>query len=257
MTAPALESSPAKPYQPPSPGSSTRRATNAGASGTWSRTSSPVAWLSSPAKPAAVPTRTRTAASAETELARKITRVPSAASRLANASRVPQTTSETRAASRRNSRLGSSFQVYSVGSDSAVADGVDARNVLPLPPSAVRRGSLNPPLKWRLRAQCPQRFPTLLPRPRSRRTRRRACALMQPFATAAMQLFGVNLALRSLDCKVPCVAEDTTQPFDANLALRRRPHRRRPGRRRLTVAMRTIPQSTQIPPNIGPTRRYV
>ena len=43
-------------------------------------------------------------------------------------------TSETPAASRRSSRLGSSVPAYSGGSDAAIADGVDARNVLPLPP---------------------------------------------------------------------------------------------------------------------------
>ena len=166
-------------------------------------------------------------------------------------------TSETPAASRRSSRLGSSVPAYSGGSDAAIAAGVDARNVLPVliggearlpqPAAEVEAASAMPaalssPAPAPAKPSCPSAC---------------ACALVQPFATAAMQLFGVNLALRSLDCKVPCVAEDTTQLFDVNLALRRRSHRRRPGRRWLTVALRTTPQSTQSPTNIGPTRRYV
>ena len=53
------------------------------------KTSSPVAWPSSPANPAAIPNGTWTAASVETEPTRKITRVRSAATRLAHACHVP------------------------------------------------------------------------------------------------------------------------------------------------------------------------
>ena len=167
-------------------------------------------------------------------------------------------TSETRAASRRSSRLGSSIQVYSGGSRLGSRRRSGCAKVLPLPPSAVRRGFHNPAAKSRSASAEPAALSSPAPAPaKPPYPSVCACALVQPFATASMQLFGVNLALRSLDCKVPCVVEDTMQPFDVNLALRRRQHRRRPARRRLTAVARTIPQSTQSPPNTGPTRRYV
>ena len=134
-TAPALESSPAKPYRPPSPGSSTRRATNASGSGTWSKTSSPVAWPSSPAKPAADPHQDADSGYLlRPNLPDKSPEFGTQQAGSPKPAAFHTPTSETPAASRRRSRRGSSVPAYSGGSDAAIADGVDARNVLPLPP---------------------------------------------------------------------------------------------------------------------------
>ena len=194
------------------------RATNAGASGTWSRTSSPVAWLSSP-KP--LPTA-RTAASAETEPARKIPGFGVTSG--AHACRVPH--AHKRNPCRQQTKLQAWVVIFRRRSGCAKCPagtpiGGEAR--IPKPVGEVEAASAEPPALSSL-APAPAKppYPSAC-----------ACALMQPSATATMQLFGVNPALRW------------------------RSHRRCPIRQRLANAMGATPQSTQSPPNIGPTRRYV